>query len=493
MVDAIPARAAEHDAAQATGSPAGNLARVLLRAPWGALGSAATVVAMGGGALLPEAGATLLATLGAHSALRRRAPWVTFLPAVGRLWPAAPVSAGVALIALLQLGLESPHAEPRRSLAVWAAGALLAVLAAAAARRLPARRPWTRVAVVGSPATANRLDADLGELPGAPVELLGCIGPEGCLGGVDELRRLVVEHRIDILVLSREVPAVEVFEQLVAGSLELPVRVLDLAESYELAFGHVPTADIDATWWRSGLIVQARRPAAWAKRALDVGGAILLGAAMLPVLAVIALLIRRDGGPVLFRQRRIGEGGRPFSLIKLRTMRAGVAAGALWAEPEDPRITGIGRFLRRTHLDELPQLVNVLRGDMSLVGPRPEQPEFVLHLERALPFYQRRHLVRPGITGWGQIRSGYARSDFGSAVKLSHDLYYLEHRCFALDLVILLETLLGLGRHTVTATLAARAEDRGAASDGLIWHGVASPACDSAAAPAPASAPAADG
>jgi lipopolysaccharide/colanic/teichoic acid biosynthesis glycosyltransferase len=120
-----------------------------------------------------------------------------------------------------------------------------------------------------------------------------------------------------------------------------------------------------------------------------------------------------------------------------------VASGreAQWAERDDPRVTRIGRFLRTAHLDELPQLINVLRGEMSLVGPRPEQPEFVDRLERTLPFYQRRHLMRPGITGWAQIRCGYAGSDHGSAWKLCHDLYYAKHRSLGLDVLILCETL----------------------------------------------------
>ena len=114
-------------------------------------------------------------------------------------------------------------------------------------------------------------------------------------------------------------------------------------------------------------------------------------------------------------QGRIGEGGEPFELVKLRTMRVGADSSAQWASVDDPRMTRIGAWLRRTHLDELPQLVNVLRGDMSLVGPRPEQPAFVDRLEQMLPFDQRRHLIRPGITGWAQIRCGYAGSDIGSA------------------------------------------------------------------------------
>jgi lipopolysaccharide/colanic/teichoic acid biosynthesis glycosyltransferase len=122
-------------------------------------------------------------------------------------------------------------------------------------------------------------------------------------------------------------------------------------------------------------------------------------------------------------------------------MEVGADASALWAEPDDPRITRVGAFLRHTHLDELPQLINVLKGEMSLVGPRPEQPEFVDRLERMLPYYQRRHLMRPGITGWAQIRCGYAGSDVGSAWKLCHDLYYAKHRSAGVDFLILCETL----------------------------------------------------
>jgi lipopolysaccharide/colanic/teichoic acid biosynthesis glycosyltransferase len=137
---------------------------------------------------------------------------------------------------------------------------------------------------------------------------------------------------------------------------------------------------------------------------------------------------------------RIGEKGRPFALYKLRTMRIEADATAQWAAADDPRITRLGGFLRASHLDELPQLANVLRGEMSLVGPRPEQPEFVDRLERTVPFYQRRHLLRPGITGWAQIRCGYAGSDIGSAWKLCHDLFYAKHRSLGLDLLILCET-----------------------------------------------------
>ena len=166
-----------------------------------------------------------------------------------------------------------------------------------------------------------------------------------------------------------------------------------------------------------------------------------MGVLALPLLAGAVVLIRLGGGPALFVQQRVGESGRPFRLYKLRTMRVGSGDEPLWAQVGDPRVTRIGRVLRRTHVDELPQIWNVLRGDMSFVGPRPEQVGFVAQLEAALPFYQRRHLIRPGITGWAQVRCGYAGSEAGSAWKLCNDLYYVKHRSLGLDVLVLLETV----------------------------------------------------
>jgi lipopolysaccharide/colanic/teichoic acid biosynthesis glycosyltransferase len=179
-----------------------------------------------------------------------------------------------------------------------------------------------------------------------------------------------------------------------------------------------------------------------------------------PVLLIAGLLIRRDGAPALFKQVRIGEGGEPFVLYKLRTMSAGADTPSVpvaqWAGEHDPRITGVGRLLRRTHIDELPQLINIFRGEMSMVGPRPEQPEFVERLERLVPFYQRRHLIKPGLTGWAQVRCGYAGSERGSLWKASHDLYYLKHRALGMDVAIMWETAVEILRprpHTVTEAM----------------------------------------
>jgi lipopolysaccharide/colanic/teichoic acid biosynthesis glycosyltransferase len=168
----------------------------------------------------------------------------------------------------------------------------------------------------------------------------------------------------------------------------------------------------------------------------------VIGLVFLPVLAVAAIAIKlTDRGPVLYRQRRLGELGDEFGILKLRTMHTNAEAnGPQWSPVADARVTRVGRILRRTHIDELPQLWNVLRGDMTLVGPRPERPEMVAELERRFPHYTRRHLVKPGVTGWAALRCGYAGSDIGTAWKLCHDLFYIKRRSMLADALILAET-----------------------------------------------------
>jgi lipopolysaccharide/colanic/teichoic acid biosynthesis glycosyltransferase len=154
----------------------------------------------------------------------------------------------------------------------------------------------------------------------------------------------------------------------------------------------------------------------------------------------------------VYTQKRVGLAGRSFRIFKFRTMRSDAEAlGPQWASAGDPRITRVGRFLRRTRIDELPQLINVLKGEMSLVGPRPERPEFVEQLTQAIPFYGARHTVKPGITGWAQVRYSYSATVEGAAEKLQYDLYYVKNHTLFLDLVILFETarvvLSGHGAH----------------------------------------------
>jgi exopolysaccharide biosynthesis polyprenyl glycosylphosphotransferase len=164
---------------------------------------------------------------------------------------------------------------------------------------------------------------------------------------------------------------------------------------------------------------------------------------ILPVMFLVALSIRIDtAGPIFYRQIRLGRGGKPFSIIKFRSMlmNAEQDGKPRWATRRDKRITRVGAFLRRTHLDELPQLLNVLRGDMSLVGPRPERPEFIEQLQQKIPFYRTRLMIKSGVTGWAQINYDYGNTVEDAKIKLQYDFYYLRHWSMRLDVYILFQT-----------------------------------------------------
>jgi lipopolysaccharide/colanic/teichoic acid biosynthesis glycosyltransferase len=163
----------------------------------------------------------------------------------------------------------------------------------------------------------------------------------------------------------------------------------------------------------------------------------------LPFLPLIFLAVRISSpGPVFFSQTRVGRRGRLFTIYKFRTMRTDAEAnGAVWAAKDDARVTPIGRFMRKIRIDEIPQLWNVLRGDMAFVGPRPERPEFVQWLSQEIPYYDLRHMIRPGVTGWAQVRYRYGASLEETKCKLEYDLYYVKHMSIGLDLLIMFETI----------------------------------------------------
>lgn len=389
---------------------------------------------------------TFLGYAGAAHLLRGRLRHVNLLPLVGTLYRLAPVPLATAGLAAMM----SVTGLPELSSGGLAVVGGIALLVALVTPDGPPRS-GARAAVIGSSASAEMLARELAIAGVSSHQLVGAILPPGedvaeieampVLGGLDDLGPIVEKHRIDVLLMAGEAPRLAVFNELAGSCLHLPVRLWELSAFYEEVFGHVPVGEINASWFQYIMHPRYRTSGGRGKRTLDVIVAGMVGLAAAPLIGVLALVVRRDGGPALFRQVRIGEGGRPFTVLKLRTMRERTGDEALWASADDPRVTRFGRFLRRSHLDELPQVVNVLRGDMSLVGPRPEQPAFVERLERGIPFYSRRHVVKPGVTGWAQVRCGYAGSDFGSAWKLCHDLYYLKHRSFWLDLAILVETV----------------------------------------------------
>jgi exopolysaccharide biosynthesis polyprenyl glycosylphosphotransferase len=363
----------------------------------------------------------------------------------------ASSAAAIAVALLLDADSGSLAALVGALTALGAATALLAAWMAITPPSLRARggRRWpVRAAVVGPVAATTAFAARLEQAGVGAVEVVGAVLPDGPpapahrsgeLGALSDVGRIVEEHRIDVLLIAFGVSRPLVVDAVMRSCEGCAVRVCHLSAFYEDVFGHVPLTEIDSAWFEC-VLHPSFRPAR-SQRAFDIVAGGVLALMFLPVLAVLAPLIRRDGGPVFFAQLRIGQDGRPFRLYKLRTMRYADEGGSQrWAISDDPRVTSVGRLLRRTHLDELPQLFNVLRGEMALVGPRPEQPELAARLEESVPFWRGRYRHKPGVTGWAQIRCGYAGSDDGSAWKLAHDLYYLRHRSLILDAAILLQT-----------------------------------------------------
>ena len=285
----------------------------------------------------------------------------------------------------------------------------------------------------------SRLAEDVHAERQAPFEIVSIVDDEH----IDTIGMLVEQHRPDIVVLAtaHDMRA-DAFEQLLDVAAA-GFKLVGLSEFYEHAFGRVPVETLRPTWFMNVLHLYHRPYTRVAKRAFDVTVATLGLIAVSWLLPILWLVVRKTGGPgpVIFTQTRLGEGGKSFTIYKFRTMRSDAeAAGAMWASQDDPRITRAGKFMRKTRLDELPQLFNVLSGDMSIVGPRPERPEFLEQLQDAVPFWTRRHLVKPGITGWAQVRRGYTADAEGTADKLSYDLWYLRHRSLVIDLAICVKT-----------------------------------------------------
>jgi lipopolysaccharide/colanic/teichoic acid biosynthesis glycosyltransferase len=327
-----------------------------------------------------------------------------------------------------------------------------------------------RLAVIGTAEFMWGLSAEIESSGLSGYTVIGCVNPdrrgwprqraeEGTyLGSISSLRELVLKNRIELLVLgpiaSSSKPSskvqfqaagpsrLDIFEMSAEAILDLPVSMMDASQFYERNFGHVPLGTTNSSWLQYLLHPAHRESWPLSKRLLDltVGG---IGALIaLPILLVSALAIKlSDRGPVLYRQRRIGENGREIDLIKLRTMRTDADELRERGVPEEQLVTRVGRILRRLHFNELPQLWHVLTGEMSLVGPRPELPKIVSELEHRFDYYDRRHLLKPGITGWATICCGYSGSPIGEAWKLCHDLYYLKRRSLLFDLLILMETV----------------------------------------------------
>ena len=317
--------------------------------------------------------------------------------------------------------------------------------------------PAERLVILGTSAAAVDLARELHERRHElGVELVGFLDIErdrvgeslvnpGVIGTVADIPAIVHEKKVDRVVVSlADARGRLSMDQLLEMKLRDGIRFDHLASVYEQYTGKIAVENLRPSWliFSEGF---SKRPLAVASKRLgDIVCAILGLVVAGPVMGLVALGIKAfSPGPVFYCQERVGLNGRIFMLCKFRSMRVDAEAGvgAVWSKAGDPRVTRIGRFLRRTRLDELPQFWNILKGDMSFVGPRPERPEFVADLTEQIPFYGQRHVVRPGLTGWAQVRYSYGASVEDAMQKLQYDLFYIKNMSLALDLFILLETV----------------------------------------------------
>ena len=304
--------------------------------------------------------------------------------------------------------------------------------AIALARELFARRQDLGVEIVGF------VDPDP-SLVGAPV-----INP-GVIGTIEDIPSIVRARSVDRVVVSLtdargKLPMEKLLDMKLDG-----VTFDHLASVYEEYTGKIAVENLRPSWFIFSSGFRKTRVLAASKRVLDVVASALGLVVTAPLMALVALAVRLTSpGPVLYHQNRVGLHGRIFVVHKFRTMRENAEAetGAVWAAKDgDPRVTSIGGILRRVRLDELPQLWNVLKGEMSFVGPRPERPEFVSNLTEQIPYYGQRHVIRPGVTGWAQVRYTYGASTEDALEKLQYDLFYIKNISIALDFYILFLTI----------------------------------------------------
>ncbi len=364
---------------------------------------------------------------------------------------------GLVAISAVNFWIPLPGAElslPTLALMAISVFALSTLWEAAWRRQFAAKR---RVLVVGTGAWARDLSDSAEHASDVPFRVVGIVDDSArsetdagvpVLGKVADLSEIVEAQRPDLIVLTEGTSSGRALESLldVASS---GFKVVGVTHFFEHVFGWVPLRHLTSGWFMSILHLHQRTYSRFAKRALDIAGACVGMLLAAPLVPFIVLLVRRTPGPVIYRQVRVGESGELFTMYKFRTMDEAAEAPGMpvYAEENDPRVTHSGRFLRRTHLDELPQLWNVLKGEMSIVGPRPERPEFVRMLETTVPFQARRVLIKPGITGWAQLRCDYASDSESAADRLSYDLWYLRHRNLTVDLAICAKTFSALLFH----------------------------------------------
>jgi exopolysaccharide biosynthesis polyprenyl glycosylphosphotransferase len=299
-----------------------------------------------------------------------------------------------------------------------------------------------KMLVIGDGAITAEILKTIAENPQLGYAIKAESDEKTAYGAPQEIKKIATREGINLIVISgklkHEPALVAVLYELFASG----IVVTDLISFYELIMRKVPIAEVQETWFLEN-IAQAVSFYDPLKRASEFIGALALGIVLLPFEIVIALLVAiTSRGPIIYKQIRVGEKGKNFTLYKFRTMRVDAEKdGAQWASKNDARTTPIGGLLRASHLDELPQLWNVVRGDLSFVGPRPERPEFVTKLAARIPYYEARLFIKPGITGWAQINHRADITDADVIEKLQYDIYYLKNRSPILDWAIILKTI----------------------------------------------------
>jgi sugar transferase (PEP-CTERM system associated) len=309
-----------------------------------------------------------------------------------------------------------------------------------------------KIIVIGTGTTAKNVETLIDQSPGK-YALLGyvetpmdpiSVEPEKIIGHIDNIVELAQKHNARAIVIAlTERRGNLVASKLVTCKL-MGVRIIDYPSFFELITGKIPVEHINPSWLvqsQGFLITPFIRSL---KKVVDLILSSLLLCICLPFFPVITLLIKLDSpGPVLYSQQRVGLNGKLFTIYKFRSManNSEKETGASWAQENDPRATLFGAFMRKTRIDELPQLINVFKGDMSFIGPRPERPEFVEQISSVTPYYPERHALKPGITGWAQVMYPYGASLGDSVEKLRYDLYYINNLSLFLDLIIVFETI----------------------------------------------------
>jgi exopolysaccharide biosynthesis polyprenyl glycosylphosphotransferase len=399
--------------------------------------------------------AVLAVAAGWFITLRRvfSSPWLSPLALGVPIIAGFGTLAGLGMMSIFAYWLPGDDVTPIQLLLMAIGIFILSVSVESFAARATFLRP--RVLIIGAANGGMSLAEELSANPHIPFEFIGLLanGSEetvsprlsGALGSMAELRSVLELWEPDIAVIASDENA-EALAAVLDRS-ETRIRVMSLAHFYEHAFGRVPIETLPPIWFMSILHFNRRPYSQLTKRSFDLSLAAMGLVIFSPLLAFGALLARLSGpGPIFYRQWRLGRGGRAFRMIKFRTVVDGAEPGdsPVWALADDPRVTLPGRLMRRTRLDELPQLWNVLRGEMSIVGPRPERPEFYDVLAEEIPFWTRRNLIKPGITGWAQICRGYTADVSGAADKLAYDLFYLKHRSLVLDIAVVAKTVRAL-------------------------------------------------